>query len=184
MGRRKKSVELVPEIPKENERVLSGFLFCEKLISVNRRLGRMRNGRMYLSDEYRKEEAQLWESLVNSGLTQGCLDNSCFYSISYVFYLNDRFLKLDTDNVIKPVTDVISRYLGFNDNRIVSYKVCKRSISETPKEIDGEWVYFELEKVYKKSSDYTIPFKDFMEFVRKKTGHEIFFKLTNKLSSN
>lgn len=183
MGRRKKSVELVPEIPKENERILSGFLSCSKFISVNRRLSRMKNGKMYLSDEYRKEEAQLWESLANSGLTQGCLDNSCFYAISMVFYLNDRIWKTDLDNLEKAPIDVLSRYLGFNDNRVVSYKVCKRKISNIPEDQPNlEWLYFEIEKVYKKTEDLTIPFEDFKEFVRKKTGHEIFFKLTNKLT--
>ena len=142
----------------------------------------MHNGKMYLSPEYRQEEQDLWKSLENSGLTQGCLDNSCLYSLSIVFYLKENLIKRDTDNALKAPIDVLSKYLGFNDNRIVSIKTCKRMISDIPEgEPNLEWMYFCIEKVFKKPKDLTIKFDDFKEFIRQRTGHEILYKLSNKL---
>ena len=167
----------------DHEKILSGFLICDKFISVNRRLGKMKNGKMYLSPEYALEEQQLMQSLENSGLVRNSLDNSCFYALSLVFYLKENIARRDADNLVKNPVDCISRYLGFNDNRIISYKICKRALSDLPEgEPQIEYLYFEIEKVYKKKEDLTIPYEEFREFVRKKTGHDIFYKLSNKIA--
>lgn len=137
---------------------------------------------MYISQDYIAEENQLVESLVNSGLVRGSLSNDCLYSLSIVFYLKENLGRRDLDNMLKAPVDVLSKYLGFNDNRIISYKVCKRMISDVPDdEPDLEWMYFCIEKVYKKPKDLTIKFDDFKDFIRQRTGHEILYKLSNKL---
>lgn len=74
-------------------------------------------------------------------------------------------MKRDTDNMVKAVTDAISRYLGFNDNRIISFKVSKRMITDYPDENKQEYVYFELERIERKPNDYKIKYQEFTDWI-------------------
>lgn len=151
----------------ENTKVLKALISCDKLISVDKRLaGRRYKRGLHLSWEYEHELNQLAESLKNAGLEEGSLGNDSLYGILYVFYLKENFLKRDADNLIKAVTDSISRYLGFNDNRIISYKVSKRCLEQFPDDNRKEYVYFEIEKINKSPKDFKIKFNEFTDWIQ------------------
>ena len=122
------------------------------------------------SPEYEKELRQLRDSLINSGLTEGCLaegKKKSLLSISLVFYFKENIGLRDLDNVVKAVVDALSAYFGFNDNRIISYKACKRMITDFPDNgTKCEWVYFKIEKSSRKFQDLKIPYEDFSEFLK------------------
>lgn len=150
----------------ENVKVLKALISCDKLISVDRRLEKKRKSRTFrLSWDYEHELRQLEESLRRTSIEQGSFSNDCLYSMLYVFYLKENFMKRDTDNMVKAVTDAISRYLGFNDNRIISFKVSKRMITDYPDENKQEYVYFELERIERKPNDYKIKYQEFTDWI-------------------
>ena len=130
-----------------SEIVLKTCLECDKLISVNKRLWGSATRGMRHSWDYEHEQSQLRESLKRHGIQEGCLGNSSLYSVIYALYLKENISRRDTDNLIKSVTDVLSKYLGFNDNKIVSYRFSKREVRDAEKEhvlviiekMDGWW---------------------------------------------
>lgn len=163
--------KLIPKIPEEKNSI-RGFLCCEKFISVNSMFLNKRghNGRRAHSPEYEKELRELRASLEDTKLVQGCLSEGkkkSLLSVSLVFYLKENLGKRDLDNLIKAVMDSISEYLGFNDNRVISYKTCKRMLTDFPeKEQEMEWVYFEITKSSRTYRDLNIPYSEFKNFMK------------------
>jgi Holliday junction resolvase RusA-like endonuclease len=76
-------------------------------------------GKRYKTDEYKKFEEDLMFMLPNIKIE---LDKKKKYQIHYKWYFSSA--SSDFDNPIKPITDIISKYYGFNDRLI------KRAIIE------------------------------------------------------
>jgi len=140
-----------------------GIISCDKLVSVDRRIsgrrGRGRSKKLALSPEYTRELEQLDHSLSLTGIPRNSFDKDAFYSLNLTFLLKDNFKRRDSDNLLKAVIDAITRYLGFDDNKIVSHNACKRSLS-FPKGMEKkEFVIFEIQKLNKKLEDFIVPFE-------------------------
>lgn len=142
------------------------FLSCDKLCSVNKRLWGSASRGMRHSWDYEHQQQQLRQSLVDNGVLENLLDGKHLYSVTYVFYLKDNISRRDTDNLMKGVTDVLSKYLGFNDNKIISYKVSKRQVEDS----DKEYVLVEVEEIEGWWDSLKIKLEEFVEFVRRYTG--------------
>ena len=152
-------------------RSLTVALNCEKFISVNDRLrkgGRGKNGRIPLTHAAGKEMGQLYDSLVASGLEQGCMKGGKYYTISLVFYLKESVGRRDLDNLIKTVFDVITPYFGFDDRNIISYKAAKRLI-KYPKDYPNplERLVVTVTDTDKQRADLEISYEDFMKSLGK-----------------
>lgn len=151
----------------ENQSIVRGLINCDYLVSVNRRLSKRRgSSELRLTDECKREHAQLYDSLKASNIEEGFLSNDkSLYSALLIFYFNRNFLKRDSDNVVKIVVDSISRYVGINDNRIISYKLSKRIIKKFPEGVEPkEYVYFDIERLAKNAEDYEIDYEDFVDW--------------------
>ena len=143
---------------------IKGLISCDKLISVDKRIsgkgGRGRGRKLAISPEYSKELAQLDHSLSLTGIERNSFDPNCFYSVKCTFFLKENFKRRDTDNLLKAVIDALTRYLGFDDNKIISHQACKRFIT-FPKGMEKkEFVLFEVEKSSKVLKDLEIKFED------------------------
>jgi len=149
-------------------KTLKAFLSCDKLISVNKRLWGSSSRGMRHSDEYERECNQLRASLRDSGVEEGSMGNDHLYSVTYVLYLKDNISRRDTDNLVKCITDVLSKYLGFNDNKLISYRFSKRMLVEYPEgEPFKEYVYVKLEQVDGWFDRLKIKFVEFRNFMEK-----------------
>jgi hypothetical protein len=127
---------------------------------------------MRLSPEYERELKQLDHSLSLTGIPRKSFDNNSFYSISLVFLLKDNFKRRDTDNLLKAVIDALTRYLGFDDNKIISHLACKRYLS-FPKGMEKkEFVIFEVQKLTKNLDDFVVPFETLIQEGYKETVNE------------
>lgn len=145
--------------------VLKTLISCDKLISVNKRLWGSRSRGMRHSPEYELEQKQLIESLESNNIKRDCLGNDHLYSLTYVLYLKENISRRDTDNLIKSVTDVISNYLGFNDNKIVSYQFSKRQIVDFGEEPAKEYVLVEVKQVEGWWDSLKLKFAEFKNFM-------------------
>lgn len=148
-----------------------GVLQCTDFISINKRLDPGGKHGKHLSAACVREMEELNKSLERIGIVKGCLSSDkSLYGISYVFYLKTNVLKRDIDNLVKTPTDVITRYLGINDSRIISYKLCKRMLVNYPPDIpQKEYLVFELERMPRTIENLKVFFKDFIERFRKST---------------
>lgn len=125
-----------------------------------------KGGKRRKTPECYEEIDTLNQSLEDAGFVRNSLDNDHYYSLSLVFYLKDGFGRRDVDNMLKVVVDVLSRYFGFNDNRVISYKHCKRQIVNFEDEYPREYLYFTIEQVARQKSELEIDYKDFQEWVQ------------------
>ena len=150
-----------------SSKVLRVILSCDKLTSVNNRLWGSKNKGMRHSWDYEHEQQQLFQELDNQQIPKNCLDPKKLYSFTYVFYFKQNIERRDTDNFLKCVTDVLSKHLGFNDNKIVSYKISKRQLIDFGENPQKEYVLVEIEEVDGWWDKLKIKFDDFKEFVRR-----------------
>ena len=148
-----------------------GLLQCTDFISINKRLDPGGKRGKHLSAACVREMKELEDSLERIGIVKGCLNSDKrLYGISYVFYLKANVLRRDIDNLVKTPTDVITRYLGINDSRIISYKICKRMLVEYPPNVPRkEYLVFELERMPRTPEELKVSFKDFTERYQKST---------------
>jgi len=62
----------------------------------------------------------------------------------------------------------LSKHLGFNDNKIVSYKVSKRQVNESEK----EYVLVEIEELEGWWNNLKVGLIEFKEFIRRYVNNE------------
>lgn len=144
---------------------LKTLINCDELVSVNRRLAKGGKRGKHLSPPVQREIAQLTKSLEDRGIQRNSVDPNKFYTISLIFYLKGSIFRRDLDNMVKIVIDAITPYLGFNDNKIISYRLAKRQIKypedyQNPK----EWVYLEVTETDKSRDDLQTSFEDFKSY--------------------
>lgn len=79
-------------------------------------------GRRMKTDKYRAYEILVSSMLQPMEIPEGDLSLHLMFGFSN--------MRADIDNPVKSFTDIISKYYGFNDNRITQLHVCKL---KTPK---------------------------------------------------
>lgn len=102
--------------------------------------------------------ADLHASLSAQGFTRDDIPKAPFYAIKCGFYLRHSWFQRDTDNMIKIVLDVLSRYFDINDNRMVSNQIYRRGLKGGPDM--NELVYFAIEPVFKRKEELIVDYEE------------------------
>lgn len=80
--------------------------------------------------------------------------------ITYGLYFKTAYDRRDTDNCIKILQDVFAKYIGFNDNIIVTQHAYKRCISSKNRKMNKEFIYIQVTNNSKQDSELTVHEED------------------------